>query len=154
MVKIVLHILTRRAPAFALAALILAVAAPLPARAGETITIDNAWVRPSIGNLPNSAGYMTIHNGGNGLDRLINISGEIADRIEIHVHSKDGDIMRMRKVSDGVVVPAGGEVSFEPGGFHIMILGVRHKLIAGDHIELKLQFENSGAMTVPFKVGQ
>lgn len=48
---------------------------------------------------------------------------------------------------DNVEVPAGGTVVFEPGGLHVMLLDV-DELSEGDSIEVVLEFEESGPITI------
>ena len=49
-------------------------------------------------------------------------------------------------------MPAGGQVTFEPGGLHIMLIGLQRELEAGDRFKITLQFEESGTLTVEVSV--
>ncbi len=115
------------------------------------IVIDHPIMHPPLGNPSMTVGYMSLLNKGHHDDRLVGVQSDIADRIELHTHKMDGDIMRMRKV-DGVDIPAGGKAVFEPGGLHLMIFGLKERLITGDEIEVELEFEQAGKVTAPFWV--
>ena len=96
-------------------------------------------------------GFMTITNNGDQDDILVNITAAFP-RVEIHTTQMDGDIARMMKV-DGLPLPAGETITLEPGGFHVMFMGLRgDPFEVGEFIPATLMFENAGALDVAFKV--
>jgi copper(I)-binding protein len=121
--------------------------------ADGTISASGAWVRVAIrpagsdepGAPPvNSAGYVVLRNAGAGADALMTVETEVADTAELHSVSMEGGIMRMRPV-DSIPVPTGGEAVLEPGGYHIMLIGLRSALAEGDSVAMMLRFR-SGAV--------
>lgn len=126
----------------------------LPALAGD-IAVHEAWARSSIGKLPNSAAYLHVMNMGKTDDRLVAAASSAAERAEIHEHIMENNIARMREVSGGIAVPAGGMAELKPGGYHIMLLGLKAPLREGTEIDLTLTFEKAGkvAVKVPVKKG-
>lgn len=60
--------------------------------------------------------------------------------------------MRMREVTDGVAVAPGTTVKFAPGGYHIMLMGLKQPLKAGDRFPLTLKFAKAGSVTVDVQV--
>ena len=84
-------------------------------------------------------------------DRLVAASGDVAERIELHTHTMDGNIMKMRRV-DAVEVPANGSVALQPGGFHIMLIGLKKPLQEGGSFPLTLTFEKAGTVDVEVAV--
>lgn len=134
-------------------ALFLLLAAPASAHdmTHEGIMIDHPIMHPQLGNPTMTVGYMRLVNKGGEADRLLAVRAKIADRIELHTHEMDGDIMRMRRV-EAVEIPAGGELVFKPGSYHLMIFGLKDRLIVGDEIPVELEFERAGAVTAPFWV--
>ena len=124
-----------------------------PALADMTITDLRA--RPSLGAAHNSIVWMTIRNASATPDRLLRAEGNVAERVELHTHvmeRRDGRVvMRMRPVPD-IPVPAEGEVRLEPGGLHVMLIGVRRPLRPGDRFALRLVFENAPMMEVTVPV--
>jgi hypothetical protein len=100
---------------------------------------------------PNGAVYLTLRNDGDGDDRLVSASSDIAGSVEIHESTMTDGTMSMRQV-DGVDIPAGGEAVLEAGGFHIMLIDVRDDLAEGDTIELTLAFETSDEQIVEARV--
>ncbi|MCA9905385.1 MAG: copper chaperone PCu(A)C, partial [Anaerolineae bacterium] len=114
----------------------------------------NAWARAANVATPNSAVYgQLVHIGGMG-DTLVSASSDVAEAVELHEMTMGaGDVMQMRPVEGGFVIPADGFVELAPGGFHIMLIGLKQELVAGEHIDLTLNFEQAGAvqLTVPIK---
>jgi copper(I)-binding protein len=93
-----------------------------------------------------SAAYMVLRSRG-GADTLLAVATDVAEVVELHTVERDGDIMRMRPVQQ-IEVPAGGTTALEPGGFHVMLIGLRRDLQAGDTIRLTLTFANAGDVLV------
>lgn len=62
-----------------------------------------------------------------------------------------GGGMTMRAVSR-VPIDAGTTVVFEPGGYHVMLLGLVEPLVAGTSFEVTLTLENAGEIVVVAEV--
>ena len=120
-----------------------------PATGG--ISVEDAWARPPAMAGGNGAAYFLIRNDGNTADRLIGVSSPLA-MAEMHesVMADDGT-MAMNPV-DGVDVAPNSTVAFEPGGLHIMLMGLSEPPAAGDTVSLTLTFENAGEMTIDVPV--
>jgi copper(I)-binding protein len=116
------------------------------------VMIHEPWARPSIGNAPNSAAYMTLEIMGEESDRLVGGSCPVAEKAEVHTHLMEGGVAKMRPV-DAVEVSPGSPTVLEPGGLHLMLIGLNQKLEEGATIPLTLVFENAGEVTleVPIK---
>jgi copper(I)-binding protein len=119
--------------------------------ADATITVHDAWLRASLGQSPNTAGYMKIENRGATEDRLVSVA--VAGANMAHVHEsvmKDG-VMQMKAV-DALSVKPGEAVEFKPGGLHVMVMGLKTPLKAGETVQLRLQFARAGEITVNAQV--
>lgn len=125
--------------------------------AGETILGDiriiEPWARATAGTATAGAAYMTLNNTGATADRLTEASSPVAARTEIHTHIIEGDIMRMRAI-EGVDLPPRETVEFQPGGLHVMLIGLKAALQEGESFPLTLNFAEAGAATVEVKVLQ
>ena len=95
---------------------------------------------------------MTISNRSRNADRLVSATSPAAQKVEIHSMTMDGGIMRMRPVPDGLPVTAGGKLELKPGGFHIMLIGLKAPLALGSSVPLTLRFAKAGTVTVQLKV--
>ena len=60
----------------------------------------------------------------------------------------------MRPLTDGLAIPAGETVKLEPGGHHVMLVGLRQPLTSGQQVELSLRFEKSGERKLPVRIGE
>ena len=117
-----------------------------------TIAVEQPWARASIGK--NGAAYARLTNKGTKPDRLVDVKSSIAARVEIHTHIKDGDIMRMRQVEGGIPVAPGESVTMKPGGYHVMLIGLKKKLETGSSFSLTFVFENGGEVKTMAEVGK
>lgn len=124
--------------------------------AGDTrlgdLTIRGPWARASIGKARAGVAYLTIVNHGDAPERLIGVEGDVARRPSLHGHAMVDGIMRMRPV-EAVELPAGASVRFQPGGLHIMLMGLEGPLIEGERMSLTLHFQTAGriAVEIPIK---
>lgn len=120
------------------------------------VGVLNPWVRMAI--MPegsdaqdappvNSAAYFVLTNPTGEVDALVAVETEVADTAEIHSVTMDEGVMRMRPV-DSVAVPAAGEVVLEPGGYHIMLIGLRRPLAEGDSVALRLRLRSGEVIDV------
>jgi periplasmic copper chaperone A len=133
---------------------ILAFALLLIATAADAqVEIDRAWARATAPGAPVAGGYMTIRNKGAAPDRLVGASSAAAARVELHVHIREGEVMKMRQVS-AYDVPANGAFELKPGGAHLMFVQIARPFKEGDKIPVKLKFEKAGEVNVEFAVGR
>ncbi len=130
-------------------ALSLLLAAVVACAPQEAVEITHAVVRPPIAGGDVAVGYFEIANHTDAAIELIGATSSAARTIEIHTHVHDGDMLRMRKLSS-VAVDPGTQVSFAPGGHHLMLFGYR----AGeaDRITVTMEFGNGSARSVEFAV--
>lgn len=120
-------------------------------RAGP-IAIDQPWARPTPGAATPGVGYMTVANQGLGDDRLVSAASPVAEAVTLHRTEVRDGIASMRPQTDGIVVPAGGAVRLEPGGYHLMLEGLRRPLALGEMVPVSLTFATAGTVTVELKV--
>lgn len=114
------------------------------------ITIGHPYARATAAGQPTGGGFMKLVNGG-GNDKLLSVSAEVSKSVEIHEMKMEGDVMKMRQV-DGLELKAGQTVELKPGGYHVMFIGLKAPLKAGDSFPVKLKFEKAGEVTVDVKV--
>ncbi len=124
---------------------------------GPDIRVANPWARPSPKMASSGAVYMVIENKGKEDDALIGVEGDVSDAVEIHEMVVDeNNVMHMKPVEgQRLVIPAKGKVELKPGGYHIMLIGLKHQLKEGEVVHLTLKFEKSGEIKVdaPVKMG-
>jgi len=111
---------------------------------GEGIEISNARVNPPLPGQTTAVAFMRLDNHGAD-DRLLSISSSISDNIELHTHTEEAGVMKMRQV-ESVALPHGEAVDLKPGSFHVMIFDAEIEL--GDEAILTLDFEKADDLTV------
>lgn len=121
------------------------------AHGAHALDVRNAWASPTPGGVDVSAGYLTIINETGAEDRLVGASSPRASEVSVHEMSMDGGIMRMRGL-DGLAIPPGAEITLEPGGLHLMFMGVTQPFAEGESIPLHLTFEHAGAVDLVLPV--
>jgi copper(I)-binding protein len=104
------------------------------------VEVREAWIRPGAQGA-NGAVYFTIENHSSETQELIGAASDSADAVEIHESKMSGDVMEMHQLESVPLAP-GAEVKFEPGGLHIMLIGLKKELKNGDEIGITLQFKN------------
>jgi len=106
---------------FAMAVLTL----PLIAHAGDMgLAIRHLEVRATAGGMTATGGYAHLENHGLSDVRLVAIEVAFAPKAEIHTMINVDGVMKMRPIEGGIVVPAGGHAILEPGGDHLMFMGL------------------------------
>ena len=135
-----------------LAALIAVGGAALAQQAQPTarVEVTKAWARATPGKSTIGAAYATVTAPAG--DKLIGAATPVAGSAQIHEHSMENGIMKMRQV-DAVPLPAGQAVTLSPGGYHIMLMDLKAPLVAGQSFPLTLTFEKAGTVEAMVTVG-
>ncbi|MGF1614094.1 MAG: copper chaperone PCu(A)C [Gammaproteobacteria bacterium] len=121
-------------------------------QAAEPIQVEEtAWARETPPGVVNGAAYVTLTNQGADTDRLVAARGTVSERIELHTHLLEGEVMTMRQV-ESIPLEPGARTVLQPGGDHLMLIGLTQPLVAGERFPLTLEFEKAGPMTVEFDV--
>ena len=121
--------------------------APLPTMSAGLLVHD-AWTRESPMLELAGAVFMVIENTTTEDDALVGASSPAADVAEIHQTAMAEDITMAMSPVESIPVPAGSRAVLEPGGYHIMLIGLTEPLSVGDSIEISLEFEHAAARTV------
>ncbi|MFC0219298.1 hypothetical protein FHS82_001526 [Pseudochelatococcus lubricantis] len=116
------------------------------------IAIEQPWSRATAKGARVGGGYLGITNTGNEDDTLLSGSTDVAERVEIHEMAVVNGVMNMRKLTDGLAVPAGQSVALKPGSYHIMLIGLKRPLREGETFDASLEFRNAGTVPVTFTV--
>lgn len=121
------------------------------AQAVDDVVIEGAYVRAVPPGQPNSAAFMKVNNKGGGEHALVAGSTPAAAVVELHTHTMEGGMMRMRQV-EKIDLPAGETVSLEPGGLHVMLIGLKQKLVPEETIPLTLRYEDGSEVSLQVPV--
>lgn len=137
------------------------------APAPSDVLVTTPWVRPTIINMNEhddenaehsedvtmdltmfpAAVYLRLLNSGDQEDRLIDVSTPVAEVTELHQTTMENDMMRMGAI-EGLDLPVGEWIAFEPSSYHIMLINLQQELYEGDAIPLTLTFESGTVLSV------
>jgi copper(I)-binding protein len=120
-------------------------AASAPAASARPV-IESAWARATPPGVDVGAVYFVVRNPGPRPDEVIGVRSAASARAEIHETRMRDGIMQMRQVTEATV-PAAGTLAFEPGGTHVMLIGLRSPLVPGATVPLVVTFRQGGEMT-------
>jgi hypothetical protein len=84
-------------------------------------------------------------------DRLIGVESAVGEAM-LHETVDAQGLARMRRAQRGLAVPARGELRLEPGGPHVMLMGLREPLAAGSRVRVTLEFERVGRLLLEVPV--
>ncbi|MFG5382083.1 copper chaperone PCu(A)C [Yoonia sp. R2-816] len=117
----------------------------------DSVSIENARAFATAPTAMAGGGFLTITNTGDQDDTLIGIRADFP-RVELHTTEFTDGVARMMHL-DAIPVPAGETVSLEPGGLHVMFMGLRgNPLEEGETIPATLIFENAGEVEITFDI--
>lgn len=108
------------------------------------VEIKSAWVRGTVPAQTMSAAYMELISKGGAT--LLGASTPLAEDAEVHEMRREGGVMKMR-AAPRLALPAGETVSLKPGGYHIMLMGLKRQLKPGDTVPITLRIENAHKKT-------
>ena len=139
----------------AIAAALLLVPMSAPATAGDiavkNMIIEKPWARATPKGAKVGAGYLSLINIAAAAARLVSVTSDVSDRVEIHTMTITDGVMRMRKLSDGLEIRARSTVDLKPGGFHLMFVGLKQPLQKEQSFNVTMTFEKAGKVDVLFR---
>jgi copper(I)-binding protein len=121
-----------RSPSIAIALLFTALAAQ------AQVKVDDPWVRATVAPQKATGAFMQLTSAK--AAKVVAASSPVADMVEIHEMKMDGGVMKMRAV-DALALPAGQAVALKPGSYHVMLMGLKAPIKAGDTVPLTLTVE-------------
>jgi periplasmic copper chaperone A len=117
-----------------------------------SIQISQPWARATPKGASSGAAYMTVTNSGATAQHLNCVSSDAATECQIHEMTMDGGVMKMRPVQGGLEVKPGETVTLKPGGFHVMLVGLKGPLLAGKSLDATFKVDDGATVQVEFPV--
>ena len=109
-------------------------------QASAQTEVKDAWVRATVVGQPSSGAFMTVTASSD--SKLLSVQTPVAGLVQIHEMSMKDDVMKMQQVG-AVALPAGKAVSFDPHGYHIMLMNLTGQIKEGDKVPLTLTVEDA-----------
>ena len=114
------------------------------------VSVDHAWSRATPPHVTTGVLYLTLTSPI--ADRLVGITTPMAQTAELHQTEMTGTMSQMRGMDGGLVLPAGKPVSLSPGGYHVMLMGLKAPLKAGESLPVHLTFQTAPPVDVVAQV--
>ena len=111
------------------------------AAAHAQVNISEPWVRGTVAAAKATGAFMRIQAEQD--VRLVAGASPVAGVVEIHEMAMDGDVMKMRQLKDGLPIAKDTTAELKPGGYHVMLMELKHPLAAGETVPLTLTFEDA-----------
>jgi len=112
------------------------------------LMVKDVVIRATTPNAGATAAYGIIHNHSDSDDRLLGASVSFAKKTEIHEMKQVGDVMKMREIAGGIIIPAGEMVALANGAEHVMIIGLSGPITMDGSYQISFEFEQAGTITV------
>jgi len=132
----------------ALAALL---APAVHASQADQVKATHAWIRLLPANLP-AGGYVTLDNQGATAATLVSAHSDAYASLMLHQSTTDAAGNSAMHMLDRLVIPAHGQVSLVPAGYHLMLQQAAHPLQPGDTVAITLDFADGSHLRVPFLI--
>ncbi|MCA1442362.1 copper chaperone PCu(A)C [Ensifer sp. IC4062] len=126
--------------------------AAAPVEAGD-LEISGGAVKAMLPGAKVGGGGLVVKNTGSADDRLLAVESPAAGRVELHEMKMENDVMKMRKLEEGIVIPAGATVELKSGGLHLMFMEVTKPFAEGETVPVTLTFEKAGKVDYVLPVG-
>jgi len=102
------------------------------------VKVDDAWVRATVAPQKTTGAFMQLTAARP--VKVVAASSPVAEVVEIHEMKMDNGVMKMRAV-EALPLPAGQPVALKPGSYHVMLMGLKAPIKAGETVPLTLTVE-------------
>jgi len=109
--------------------------------AADAVSVSDPHVRAMPPGQPTSLAYMGLKNNSDQDHAVVATEGTVARAVELHTHTMKDGMMHMHRV-EKIDLPAGNMVMLQPGGLHVMLMGLKRDLVPGDNVTITLVFED------------
>jgi copper(I)-binding protein len=110
------------------------------------IALDNAWARPGS-KQGKSAVYLRISNGTASTDTLLSFHSNATETVELHKSIENDDGTTSMRPAEQQIIPAGEKLQLQPGGLHLMLIGLKKDIAVDDTLQISLEFARAGTVT-------
>lgn len=131
--------------------LLLGAVAARASDAPSAVVVSDAWMRASLGQVPDTTAYLKIENHGSTEDKLLSVATPAAAMAHLHQSATTNGVMTMAAVAPVVIKP-GETIELAPGGLHVMLMSLKAPLETGQTVPLVLKFERAGVIEVQAEV--
>ncbi|WP_134321988.1 copper chaperone PCu(A)C [Cumulibacter soli] len=111
------------------------------------ITATDGWVKAAAPEEMMTAAFVVLQNDSDADVHVKSASTDMSDETELHEMIEQNGEMVMQEAQGGLTIPAGGSLELEPGGFHIMIMGLSDDVVVGETYAVTLTLDDDSEVT-------
>ena len=108
---------------------------------------ENAYVRAMPPGQMVTGAFMVLQNPSDSQQALVRAESDVAKTVELHEHINNNGVMQMRPVKK-IEIKANSSTDLKPGGYHVMLIGLKQSLKVGDIVDIKLSFDDGSTQLV------
>ncbi|MCW8929001.1 MAG: copper chaperone PCu(A)C [Gammaproteobacteria bacterium] len=117
----------------------------------QAIASDVSIIDPYVRAVPPgqtvSAAFLQLENSSGNTHYIVNASSPVSKVVELHSHVHENGMMKMRQV-ESIEIPANGKTVLEPGGLHIMLIGLHDTLKIDQKVAITLEFKDGSSQVI------
>lgn len=115
--------------------------------AASSVSVNEPYVRAVPPGQPNSAAFMQLYNSSTAQHSIVKAKSTVSGIVELHTHVKEDGMMKMRQVKQ-IDIPPQSKTTLQPGGLHVMFIGLKSELKPGSKVTFTLIFEDGSKKTI------
>jgi len=120
-------------------------------KSNQHISFQSPWVRAMPPMVMHTAGYVEIHNSSHVADKLVSVWSDKINGIEVHQTKQVDGIFKML-TADNTSIPPKGKLVLQPGGYHLMLMGIKDPLVENETLLINFEFERAGVVQMNFPI--
>jgi copper(I)-binding protein len=106
----------------------------------DSVKVENAWVRATAPGQKVAAGFLELTADAD--MKLVGGRSPVSNTLELHTMKMEGGVMQMRQIPE-IALPKGKTVRLQPGGLHVMFIGLKQPIKEGDEVPVTLSVKNA-----------
>lgn len=114
---------------------------PSPSTHAQSVSVKDPWIKATSGTM--TAAFAEVENSGNTAITVTSATSDVSSEVELHESTQSSDGQQsMKQKEGGFPIPAGKALTLQPGGDHIMLMGLSKPIVAGQKVQLALTFSD------------
>lgn len=115
------------------------------------ISFTKPWIRLLPPTVMSTAGYVEINNSNTVADKLLDVWSPTINGVSVHQTKEVDGLLKMLK-AENTTIPPMGKLVLQPGGYHLMLMGLEKPLVESETVMICFEFEKAGIVHVNFPV--
>ena len=103
--------------------------------------VEGAYIRAMPPGQKVTGSFMVLRNPTDKNIALVRAESDVAKNVELHEHIHENGMMKMRPVKQ-IDIKANSKTDLKPGGYHVMLIGLKRELNLGEKVAMTLHFSD------------